>query len=591
MGEILLAFSIILLTIIVFYIHREKTKKINTTSNNINKHNILNTPTNNRNKNLLNMNENSNFNGQNNFQNLQSNLMNSPFNLSNPNYIKIKNINYNSISHVSPINNYSLNKNDNFVNSYNNCASDHNNFQPNNFGSLNKDNIENFDRKIKNINLISNDNSNNKEILNKENSIIYTNANKSSFQNEYLSKLNNNCNDFKDKNWIDDYTYFKNNTEKKSIISNSIFKREVDFETSQKNYLNSERKDKVYINSLSDNICYEGIKKLTDKKKKLEKENPTNLSFDQVDCKESYQQGEKIEDNSPKNFNKVNQNNNYDYEKVKKRLSFNSMNNEEECFLNNKNYIDEDNLDISELNQILTKKKDSIKILEKEIQELEKTINTPLNKGINIIKKPPLEEINLNSNVKKNSKTNINYLNESEKVNKNFENSPQNIEKLNKINNSYKKNNYSILVKAKEKAEKNVSIKSETNNIITNSNKKKLDNIMNIYIANKENNKNISNVEKNENSLLEDLVPKIKNKKNGESINSKQSESNKNKNYYLSSIREVEKSNENNTSDKNYKNYDDSAQNLSFASDNVQCKRMIPVQTSNFNLNSPMKEI
>ena len=154
MGEVLLAFTIITLTFIVFYLKREIMKKKDSLEIADKKNIILSTPINNRkSQTITNQNENF-FNGTKNLNNQQLSEISSPFVASNPSYIKIKNINYNNINNVSPINNQSYVKNNNYLNSFQKtpCKDDQKNhsFLKNNTSD---DDYNTFENKIKNINL------------------------------------------------------------------------------------------------------------------------------------------------------------------------------------------------------------------------------------------------------------------------------------------------------------------------------------------------------------------------------------------------------------------------------------------------------
>jgi hypothetical protein len=348
MGEILLALTIITLSLIIFYIKRQKPVKNDLSQTNPIDTTILKTPKNNRKSQISNISDLNNFNGINNLQNNQFSELNSPFIASNPSYIKIKNINYNNINHVSPINNYSYTTNEHYekktpikdgINKLNFLEE-----------NLTKKKYERIYENIKNINL-----------------------------NEHSENLN--CEKPEDK------TYFSenklNNTEKKLKINNVFFK-EIDFECFKKEkMLNSEKKN-IIINCLTKNISYYGINNNYKKENDLE-----DSFFYDINCQS--------------NFYKMNSKDKYDEStdinikgekcvdsKVIKKLSFDSYskinNNWNETLFtdeskelknNEKNLNLENSRSSNILEKLISKKRFNLELINKEMDQLEDSIPSP----------------------------------------------------------------------------------------------------------------------------------------------------------------------------------------------------------------------
>jgi len=263
MGEILLAFTIITLTFIVIYLKKAKSKEKDSSRKDEINNIILNTPMNNRQRKIRNMDDLNIFNGTNFENNNPINEINSPFVSSNPSYVKIKNINYNNINHISPINNYSFNK--------------HNNYNDNSLDKTpNKDDFINP--------LLLDENLKNGYYQSADKKIKYINLDKDSYLDkpklirlkllEKDNEINKNHFDKNPHNELEEF--FLNdkivNTEKKIRINNVIF-NEIDYDSFKKVYiLNTETKN-LSINNLSKDISYYGVNNKFNNKKDSDNQN------------------------------------------------------------------------------------------------------------------------------------------------------------------------------------------------------------------------------------------------------------------------------------------------------------------------------
>lgn len=571
MGEILLAFTIVTLTFIVYYMRREKSKIIDSSQIYKSDEIILESPINNRKCPKANMDQLNFFNGTNNLHNNQISDINSLFAASNPSYIKIKNINYNNINQVSPINNYSYMKNNNYLNSLDNTPIKENLKNPLSIyeESLYED-YQTIEKKIKKINFVED-----VKILN-ENKTISSDIFKKDNQINYNDSVSNYDNTF----GIDLSVNNKfNNTEKKIRINNVVFK-EIDYNSYKKEYLNSEKKN-LSINSLSKNINYYGVKNEFNNKQDLDD------SFNLNDKTEIDSRNKNIKEESINmKYPLINKETSIDSQ-VRKKLVFN-------CVMN-PNFDKYSHNALFALNckkdHNMEEKKEESKILEKLVSKRNNcdNLNEELNKmddfgfPSRMTTKPFL-------NHEVFTESQDNKPNEGIIKSKNYEN--RNSIKINNVTYNLNKNNYSGNENKKETSSHDkLKTINNINNFVSPFKQIKA-NKENICSQNKENYNYLSNLKKEDNfdnSKFLDLIP-IKAINSNIKPTQEFKIDNKKTSNNLSSIREEERSKENYSSSSNLKYYEDSAKNISFASDNkYPAKRDNPI-TSTFILSSCLNE-
>lgn len=315
MGEFLLAVSLITLTVLVMYIKHQKYLKQRlekAKNNNIpnNKSSKSENPRRERSRSVV---SEENFNGNINPPNFSSNDSNSPFKSQNTSYYKIKNINYNTINHHSPLNTFSVTNNNNNNNNYMNSN-------------------QKLEREIRGFNLndnVSTQNFNNNNVNDWRESHELNNLNEAencdNIQNSNIANFNESTKDliYSAKNKSLNFMGF---TDKKNSFDNPLFKQ-IDYETEKKSLIQTEKKTNLILNEFSRGINYFGVKKINFDD--CENMNLLNLTSNEKENSKKEKEKENFykEIKSPK-FVPTNLSNLLQCSELQKKLSFMSSNNE-----------------------------------------------------------------------------------------------------------------------------------------------------------------------------------------------------------------------------------------------------------------------